>query len=260
VPDHLIPRWDASHYLRYGNERTRAAEDLVDRIQLIPSRIVDLGCGPGNSTSILHQRWPQAKLTGVDRSAEMIEAARLSQPDWQWIEADAASWQPTEPVDLVFSNAALQRLPEHVALLPHLLSMVADEGALAFQVPSRTFAAVRTLIHEVSFGNRWKERMSAAREALTLHSPAFYYDQLVPSATHLDIWETEYQHVMESRESIIDWMSSTGLRAFFAAMNSDGERTLFLNDPRARLEEAYERRADGRVLFPFRRTFVIAYR
>jgi trans-aconitate 2-methyltransferase len=174
--------------------------------------------------------------------------------------ADVAQWISSGPVDLLFSNAALQWLPDHGELLPRLLGMVAAGGALAFQIPSSTFATVQTMIHDISKRPVWYERMNAPRNALTMKSPAFYYDALVQIATSLDIWETEYSHVMESAASILDWISSTGLRPFMAALDTDAERTAFKAELHQRVRDAYQVRADGKVLFPFRRTFVIAYR
>src|SRR5262249_15870051 len=137
--------WDAAHYLKFGDERTRPAADLVARINLEnPAQIVDLGCGPGNSTQILRGRWPQARVVGVDNSPEMLEAAATSFPDQEWLLADIASWQPAQVFDLVFSNATLQWLPDHRTLVRRLLSAVALNGAFAFQIPSGTFATVRT--------------------------------------------------------------------------------------------------------------------
>jgi trans-aconitate 2-methyltransferase len=253
--------WNAAHYLKYGDERTRPSADLAARVELAaPRAIVDLGCGPGNSTRILRERWPQADVLGVDSSPEMIAAARQSFPQQDWLLADASTWAPAEPVDVVFSNAALQWMPDHRALMRRLFAAVAPGGALAFQIPSGTFATVRTLIHDISRDPAWNERMAGPRTALTMEPPAFYYDALSADANRLDIWETEYHHVMPSQEAIVDWISSTGLRPFLAVLATETERTAFLAELRRRVALAYESRADGNVLFPFRRTFVIAYR
>jgi trans-aconitate 2-methyltransferase len=253
--------WNARHYLKYGEERTRAASDLAARVKLTrPGRIVDLGCGPGNSTQVLRQRWPMADIVGVDSSSEMIDAARREFPEQNWIQENISHWSPGEPFDLIYSNATLQWLPDHHALMRRLLSLVVPGGALAFQIPSGNFATVRTLIHEISHESAWTDRMDAARHALTMESPAFYYDTLTEFASKLDIWETEYHHILESQKSVVDWIASTGLRPFLAALDSEEERELFLAKLRHRVNDAYPLQIDGRVLFPFRRTFVIAYR
>lgn len=253
--------WKASQYLKFGDERTRAAEDLAGRIRIeSPGRIVDLGCGPGNSTRILRERWPDSKILGVDNSPEMIQAAQESYPNEEWLLADLANWSPDVPVDLIYSNAALHWLPDHGQLIPRLFSLVADGGALAFQIPSSTFVTVRKLIHEISLDAAWPDRLEPARKALTMKSPAFYYDSLVEQASGLDIWETEYCHVLDSQDAIIDWISSTGLRPFLEALDDEQERGQFLAELSTRVADAYETRVDGKVLFPFRRTFVIAWR
>ncbi|TXT34523.1 MAG: trans-aconitate 2-methyltransferase [Planctomycetota bacterium] len=253
--------WNAEHYLKYGDERTRPAADLAARIRIDrPAVIADLGCGPGNSTQILRDRWPQSEIIGIDNSPQMIEAARRAYPDQKWLLADVSQWTSSGPVDLLYSNAALQWLPDHGALMPRLFGMVAAGGALAFQIPSSTYATVRTLIHDISYRPAWSERMNAPRNALTMECPAFYYDALVKIATNLDLWETEYSHVLESAASIVDWISSTGLRPFLAALDTDAERAEFTSELHQRVRDAYQVRADGKVLFPFRRTFVIAYR
>jgi trans-aconitate 2-methyltransferase len=169
-----MTEWNAGHYLKYGDERTRPAWDLAARIQLeAPQKIVDLGCGPGNSTQVLRSRWPDADITGIDSSSTMIENARRDWPDHNWLQADISGWTGNSPYDLVFSNAALQWIPNHHLLMPHLLSLVAQGGVLAFQIPSSVFAVVRTLIHEISCDPEWTDRMTGARSALTMEAPSF---------------------------------------------------------------------------------------
>ncbi len=139
--------WDPDHYLRFGDERTRPALDLVSHLQVeSPSTLVDLGCGPGNSTAVLRSRWPEARVVGVDNSAEMIAAAAAAYPEGEWVLADIARWQPEALLDVVFSSAALQWLPDHAALAARLIQQVAPGGALAFQLPSADFAEIRSLI------------------------------------------------------------------------------------------------------------------
>ena len=257
----LMEDWNATHYLKYGDQRTRAAVDLATGITLRnPNFIVDLGCGPGNSTQILRKRWPDSHIIGIDNSVEMIRAAQSSFPGQNWVLSDIANWTPDRPIALIYSNAALQWLPNHRSLLRRLFSLVATDGALAFQIPSSTFATVRTLIHDVSEDPAWTQRMNAPRRALTMESPSFYYDTFAAEAKTVDIWETEYIHVMNSQNAILDWISSTGLRPFLAALDTDNERNQFMTQLQCRVQSAYETQSDGKVIFPFRRTFVIAYR
>ena len=253
--------WDPGEYMRFGDERTRPSVDLAARIAVeSPANVIDLGCGPGNSTRVLRARWPLAHIVGLDSSADMIEAARAEAPDQEWLLAGIEDWVATEAFDVVFSNAALQWVPDHRALVGRLFAGVACGGALAFQIPSATFAAVQTLIRGVALDGPWALRMAGPLGELTMEAPGVYYDHLAPLARSLDIWETEYFHVMDSAPAIVDWIASTGLRPFLAALQSDDETRDFLDELRSRVASTYPARCDGRVLFPFKRTFVVAYR
>jgi trans-aconitate 2-methyltransferase len=256
-----MPKWDAEQYLKFGDERTQPVRDLISRIQLpSPRRIIDLGCGPGNSTEDLRRRWPTATTTGLDNSTEMIERARQAHPEGTWVPGDAATWTSTECYDLVFSNAMLHWVRDHEAVCPRLFDQVADGGALAFQVPAHYDSPLHREILEVSRDSEWTDRMVAARAALTNHPPEFYYDLLEGRASRLDIWETTYYHVLAGPDAVLEWFRGSGLRPFLEALNGDGEQRRFESRLVARYEKTYPRRWDGRILFPFRRLFLIAYR
>ena len=161
-----MPTWDPDLYLKFANERAQPALDLIARVDsLRPGRIIDLGCGPGNSTAMLRQRWPEAEVTGLDNSAEMIAAAALAYPAEKWVLADAASWTADSPFDIVFSNAALQWLPDHAVLFPHLMAQVASPGVLAVQMPYHYESPLHYVVQEVANDAAWRERMEAARRA-----------------------------------------------------------------------------------------------
>jgi trans-aconitate 2-methyltransferase len=252
--------WNPNSYLKFGDERTRPAVDLVSRVALdSPQTVIDLGCGPGNSTQVVRQRWPHAQVIGLDSSSEMIASAAESYPDQRWVLGGLQEWHADVRQDLVFSNAALQWVPEHIALTQRLFSQVAEGGALAFQIPSAEYSPVRSFIEDIAGDPAWASRMDAALSALTMEAPGVYYDALATHADSIDIWETEYHHVMESPTAIVEWISSTGLRPFLGALDSDAEKQRFVAMLTERVEAGFDRRADGRVLFPFRRTFVIAY-
>ncbi len=258
-----MPVWDAKLYLKFGDERTRPSLDLVSRVDLArPEHIIDVGCGPGNSTAILRQRWPHSQVAGLDSSPEMLVAAKLSQPEGEWIEADAAEWHANTSAtyDLVFSNAVLQWIPNHAELVPGLFGRVAAGGALAFQIPARAFSLSHQLILEVAAEPAWAARMAAAKQGFTLERPGFYYDVLAAQATRLDIWETEYCHVMQDHDAIIQWVRGTAVRPFLEALGTEDERERFMWQLTERVVQAYRPQRDGKVLFPFRRLFVIAYR
>src|ERR1700753_1944779 len=204
-----MPAWDPNLYLKYANERARPATDLIAQIRLeSPARIVDLGCGPGNSTEQLHQRWPAASITGVDNSPEMLSKAKWSHPDWQWVLCDIETWKPEADVDLIFSNAAFHWVPGHATLFRNLIGGVTPGGVLAAQMPNNFHAAAHNAVREVALGGdpRWAKEMESAAGSFTVQSPAFYYDVLRKSASRLDIWETEYQHVMDGPRAIFDWI------------------------------------------------------
>ncbi len=252
--------WDPNGYLRFADERTRPAADLAARIALAdPASVIDLGCGPGNSTQVLRERWPGARVTGLDSAAEMIDSARSTFPAAEWLLGDIAAWSADGNYDVVFSNAALQWVPDHGPLIGRLFAAVAPGGALAFQIPSTQFALVRSLIHEIAVEGPWATRMSGPLGALTMEPPEFYYDRLAPLARSLDIWETEYVHRLDSPQAVVEWIASTGLRPFLEVLD-EPEAASFKGELVNRAEAAYPRRVDGRVLFPFRRTFVIAYK
>jgi trans-aconitate 2-methyltransferase len=262
-----VPTWNADQYLIFGDERTRPCRDLAARVALAsPRRIVDLGCGPGNSADVLAHQWPDAELTGLDSSPEIVDAARRAHrahPARRWIVGDIAEWAAGEDgaFDLVFSNAALQWVGEHAALYPRLLRRAAFGGALAVQVPINQDGLAHRSMRELAASERWRHTFPRAgvRE-WHVHDVGFYYDVLAPHAERVELWETEYVHVMPGPEAIVDWYKGTGLRPFLEALPSEGARTLFTADYLERLRAAFPPRPDGRVLFPFRRLFLIAYR
>jgi trans-aconitate 2-methyltransferase len=255
-----LENWDPDSYLKFEDYRTRPSVDLVSHIRVAETRnIIDLGCGPGNSTQVLRSRWPRARVVGLDSSAEMIAAAREAYPDQEWARGDIATWSSDTPFDVVFSNAALQWLGDHTALWPRLFGQVAPGGALAIQLPAAMYGSIRGMIHEVADDSAWSSRMEPALSAITIEAPHAYYDALSLLARSVDMWETEYYHVLESPSAIIEWISSTGLRPFLDALESDDERRRFTAMLLERVTEGYPSRADGNVLFPFRRIFVAAY-
>ncbi len=256
-----MPNWDADLYLQFANERTQPSLDLIARINVSdPVRIIDLGCGPGNSTEMLRKRWSQADIIGLDSSTEMIAAAAKSYPAEKWLLADAALWTADAPFDIVFSNAALQWLPNHAILFPHLFAQVTPGGVLAVQSPAHYQSPMHKVTLEVANDPSWCHLMDAARNALTKEMPSFYYDVLQPLVTHLDIWETEYYHIMNSPQSIVNWFRGTGLRPFLEALETDAQRRIFEQMLLDGYTRAYPRQKDDRVLFPFRRLFIVAYR
>jgi len=255
--------WDSRQYLKFERERTLPSRDLVGRIDLAaPRRVVDLGCGPGNSTAVLRQRWPDADIVGVDSSAEMLDSARKSYPSIRWVQGDLKEWAPDGPCDLVFSNAALHWVPDHRGVLPRFWSWVAAGGALAFQVPARQSPPPAWLraLNAVCQRAPWRELLRDDEPPSPVLSLGEYYALLAPASRSVDLWETEYYHVFAGPEAIVEWVRGTALRSLLHRLGSDGRREEFLSEYAREVGLSYPRAPDGRVLFPFLRRFVIAYR
>lgn len=257
----MTSSWDSEQYLRFAEERTRPCRDLAARVAITaPRHIVDLGCGPGNSTAVLRERWPDADLTGVDTAPDMLARARLDHPTLRWEEGDIAAWRPGRKYDLVFSNAAFQWVPDHPTLLPRLLDHVADGGALAFQMPGNFDAAPHRLMRELAASRSFRDVLGDRVREWHVHDLADYYDILSGRAARLDLWATEYQHVLPEVAAIAEWYKGTGLRPFLDALPDEAERARFVAEYTALLAKEFVLRRDGKVIFPFRRVFVIAYR
>ena len=253
-----MPTWKADQYLKFATERTQPCRDLAARVAVEnPRRVIDLGCGPGNSTEVLPARWPLAELTGLDSSAEMIGRAHAAHPEWRWMEAAIEPWLDGEDCfDVVFSNAALQWVPDHLDAFPRLMARVAAGGALAVQMPDNFDAEAHRLMRAVA--SRFPAAASV-REWFA-HEAGFYYDALAPVAARVELWTTEYFHVMDGPDDIVEWYKGSGMRPFLDALSSDAERARFTADYLTALRGGYPARHDGRVLFPFRRLFIVAYR
>ena len=256
-----MPTWDSTQYLKFSAERTQPAVDLAARIALAaPRRIIDLGCGPGNSTAVLARRWPGAALAGLDSSPAMIAAAQKDFPSQTWLAGDIATWIAPAPFDLVFSNAALQWVPDHARVLPHLLAQIAPGGALAFQIPANFDAPPHRLMRELGASPAWRPHFDPPPREWHAHPPELYYDALAPHAARVELWTTDYIHILDGIDGIVAWYRGTGLRPWLDALSDDATRARFLADYRAALAPHFAPRPDGRVLFPFHRLFVIAYR
>ena len=253
--------WNPDLYLKFANERTQPSLDLIHRIGLAaPGRVIDLGCGTGNSTEALRRRWPDAEVTGLDNSPAMLAQAARNDPDGHWVQADLNTWTAERPYDLVFSNATLQWVKDHAEVMPRLLAQVAPAGALAVQMPHSGRMPVRRAILETAAEAAWDARMSAARDATAIEDERFYYDHLAPHATRFEMWVTEYQHVMDGPAAILEWIRATSLRPFLDALRDAEERKTFESSLLARLARDFPQSIDGRVLFPFPRLFFVAYR
>jgi trans-aconitate 2-methyltransferase len=253
-----MPDWSPSLYSRFEDERTRPARDLLAQVPEVSSRIVDVGCGPGNSTELLAQRWPDAEIVGLDSSPAMLDEARKRLPTAHFETADANLWMPDADTGLVFANAIYQWVPEHLSVLPRVLEALQVDAALAVQMPDNLAEPTHQLMREVAAAGPWAEKLRGVARA-ALPPPRIYYDALKPFAARLDIWHTIYNHVLDDADAVVDWVRSTGLRPFLDPLSPD-EQKAFRAEYTARIAKAYPAAADGKVLLRFPRLFIVAVR
>ncbi len=253
--------WNPALYERFEDERTRPARDLLARIPLAKaSHVVDLGCGPGNSTELLVERFPDASVVGTDTSPAMLASARKRLPQCRFEQSDVSTWQAHPAPDLIFANAVLQWLPNHDSLLPRLLGSLAPGGVLAVQMPDNLHEPSHRAMREIAAEAPWVSAIGDAsrlREALL--SANAYYDLLVRGGSRVDIWRTVYHHPLASAAAIVEWLRATGLRPFLDPL-SDELRESYLREYELRIARAYPAQADGRSLLAFPRLFIVAQR
>lgn len=255
--------WDPAQYLLFADSRLRPALDLLARVDVQDAaQVVDLGTGTGAVLPALAARFPRASLVGVDTSTEMLDRARqeVTELPVTWVEADAGTWRPETPVDVLYSNATLQWLGDHPSLLPRLMSLVRPGGVLAVQMPRNYDAPSHRLAVEAARDGPWSERLAPlVPETPPVADPVSYLEILSTHAAEVDIWETEYLHVLEGADPVVEWVKGTALRPFLAALD-EPERSAFEDDYRARVAAAYPPLADGRTPLLFRRLFFVARR
>ena len=247
--------WDPERYLTYADERGRPFVELVARVGATsPASVVDLGCGPGNLTTLLRDRWPNADIRGLDSSPEMIEKARVADPTISFEVADLLAWaRESDPVDVLISNATLQWVPGHLELLPALVSRVRPGGWLAFQVPGNFEEPSHTIRRDLAAEEPYAAHTLGVAVPSS-HDPDVYLDRLTALGCTVDAWT--YLHVLTGPDPVFTWVSGTGARPTLQALPDD-LRASFEERFRRRLRAAYAER-DGRVVLPFRRVFVVA--
>jgi trans-aconitate 2-methyltransferase len=257
-----VVMWDPGQYLRFGDERSRPFFELTAQIEAgQPGLVVDLGCGPGQLTAELARRWPGAEVRGLDSSAEMIAAASRLDAAGSGLSfglADLRDWRPERPVDVIVSNAVLQWVPGHEALLPGWVQALSPGGWLAFQVPANFGAPSHVIMRELAGSGRWRPLLADVALNRQSADPAAYVDLLSGAGCVVNAWETTYLHVLPGSDPVLEWYKGSGLRPVLAALAPD-QAAAFLAEYGARLHEAYPRRPYGTVL-PFRRVFVVAQR
>ncbi|HEU5161359.1 MAG TPA: trans-aconitate 2-methyltransferase [Streptosporangiaceae bacterium] len=265
--------WDPEQYGRFGDERSRPFFELLDRVRAAdPVYVVDLGCGSGELTATLADRWPAARIEGIDSSPEMIAMAeRRAVPGLQFTMGDIATWTPAQQVDVIVSNAALQWVPAHRELLPKWINALSPGGWLAFQVPGNFDGPSHTAVRELCGSPRWRDLLGdlplgagGGADGKPVDMPEAYLELL---ATHgcrpVDAWETTYSQVLQGTDPVLEWIKGTALRPVLSAFDAEpadpAGKADFLTELAARLRAAYPARPYGTV-FPFRRVFVVARR
>jgi trans-aconitate 2-methyltransferase len=253
--------WSARQYLKFEDERTRPPRDLVAQVPLQRPRLaVDLGCGPGNSTELLVERFPQSDIVGLDFSPDMLAKARERLPQCKFVQADIATWRPEPTTDLIFGNAVMQWLPDHPAIMRRLLEALPQGGVLAIQMPDNTREPALMFQREVGERGPWKDNpevKAAPRDDLPPTDA--YYDLLKPVCSRIDIWHTIYNHVMASPAAITEWFKGSSLQPFLSPLDA-AAREKFLAAYTAKCVAAYKPRYDGKVLLRFPRLFILAVR
>ena len=256
--------WDPTQYQWYSDERSRPFHELVERIAVDAATVetvVDLGCGPGHLTATLCDRWPNAQVIGVDNDANMLASAGALATDRLWFESGTVQgWRPVAPVDVAVSNATLQWVPDHLAMLPDLLTMVRPGGWFAFQVPGNRDDPHHQEIRALYRSEPWSsipDVKALPDRTHSSHTATEHLNVLAPLCSFVDGWETTYIHVLQGTDPILEWVKGTALRPVLAALQTDEARAEFLAQLAPRLRAAYPSRPWG-TPFPFKRVFVVA--
>ena len=260
-------RWDPAQYRRYDDERGRPFLELLARVDSArgdagaPAYVVDLGCGPGQLTRLLADRWPSATVQGIDSSPDMIESAQEHAISGRldFAVGDIAAWEADRPVDVLVANAALHWVPGHVDLLPRFASALAPGGVLAFQVPDNFTEPSHTLLRDLRLSERWRDRLGQdADRGAGVERPERYLRALIDAGLEADVWQTSYLHVLQGEDAVLEWVKGTALRPVLSRLE-DLDRDEFLAEYAAALRADYPAQPFG-TIFPFRRTFAVARR
>ena len=254
-------RWDPGQYLRYSDLRGRPFVELTARVSAeSPSYVVDLGCGTGELTAMLAQRWPDATVVGVDSSPDMVDTAQqyATAGRLSFEVADLRRWRPARPVDVITANAVLQWVPGHLNLVDELVRALAPGGWLAFQVPDNFTEPSHTLLRDLRLSPRWRDKLGeGADRTAGVERPETYLRKLLDLGLEADVWQTTYQQVLQGEDAVLEWVKGTALRPVLSLLADEADRQDFLDEYAARLRDAYPQEAYG-TLFPFRRTFAVA--
>jgi trans-aconitate 2-methyltransferase len=251
--------WNPDLYLKFDKERIQPSIDLVSRILIDNvSKIIDIGCGPGNSTQVLVQRWPHSQIIGVDNSPSMIEKAKKDYPNQNWEILDAGKEDFPDTYDIIFSNATIQWIPDHDQLFRKFFLNLNEKGLIAIQIPLFWDMPLAKAIEKIAMGNRWKSATKEISKLFTIHNYSYYFDQLSIHFDKIDIWETYYMHIMDSHVSILEMIRSTGLKPYLDGLETDNDKKDFEAQVLTEITKDYPKQKNGKVIFPFKRLFFIA--
>lgn len=254
-----MANWNTEQYLQFKKQRTRPALDLISRIPLsYPAAVLDLGCGPGNSTQALRDRFPEAEIWGIDSSEEMLRTAResVSQAKFFLFDATDDLQKLGRKFDLIFSNACIQWIPDHPALFRNMTAILKEDGILAIQTPMTADMPMHKILKQTVSLPEWREKISHPRIFYNL-TPEGYFDLLQELFPFCELWQTEYFHEMPSHEAILEWYKGTGLRPYLEALNKEDKKA-FEKEIFQEITKAYPKQKNGTVLFRFPRLFLLA--
>ncbi len=251
-----MTEWNPEQYIKFEKERTQPSVDLIGRVEISPKSILDIGCGPGNSTHCLSQSFPSAKILGIDSSESMLEKAQKTYPSLDFQKCIVPDeLENLEKFDLIFSNACLHWIPEHTKLLPKIVEKLNDGGVLAVQMPLVQKAEFYKKIYALAEGERWKKLKSV--NIFHNLSSEEYYDILTDVGCDVTLWETAYYHRVTSHDAVIAWYKGSGLRAYLEFLE-DSEKEEFLIDLSEEIKKAFTNRSDGSILLKMPRMFLTA--
>jgi trans-aconitate 2-methyltransferase len=221
--------------------------------------VVDLGCGPGNSTEVLAERFPQATVTGLDSSTDMLGEARQRLGAVEFIQADIDDWKPAQTYDVILANASLQWVPDHAQLYPRLVSLLNPAGVLAVQTPDNLDEPAHRLAREIAASPQWVDRIGDVRHP-DRHPAPYYFELLRPHCAAVDVWRTTYHHPLAGgHAAVVEWFKGSALRPYLQKLDQAAQQA-FLDTYLHAISQAYPLLADGTVLLPFPRLFIVATR